>query len=287
MSEFVLSNGALTALFNTRGAELTSFKNSDGKEYIFRDESVWGYSAPMLFPICGGLKDDKFIYQGKEYILPKHGFCRDAEFAVDSVSNTEITFVLFSDEKTLACYPFEFELRIRYKLEGESLCVDYIVKNNTDGKMYYSTGCHEAYLCPEGIENYTITFDKKETLDSHIVEGNLVSYNTNRIITDSDKLPLKYDYFDIDALVFSKFNSSGVLLESADKSRSIKVDFPGFTQLLLWTPAKKQAPFICIEPWCGMPDMTDSVYDLTKRMGIICLEKGEEKTITHKITLVK
>ena len=283
---YILQNNTLKATFKSCGAELISLKKGE-KEFIFRDASFWGYSAPVLFPICGGLKDDKFIYEGKEYILAKHGFCRDAQFEVESVSDNKIVFLISDSPETLKAYPFKFEFRIIYTLEGESLKVEYKTTNKTDGKMYYSVGCHEAYLTPEGIEDYDIVFEKKETLDSHIVRGNLLDYETVNILKDSDILPLRYDYFSIDALAFSKFESNSTILRKKDGEREIKVEFPEFSHLLLWTKNTCDAPYICIEPWCGFPDMIDSEYDITKRPGIIKIEKGKEHSVVHTITFVK
>ncbi len=287
MSEnYVLKNEQLEAVFTSKGAELISLKKL-GKEFIFRDANIWGYSAPVLFPICGGLKDDKFILDGKEYTLAKHGFCRDAQFSVESISDTSITFLLTDSPETLTMYPFSFEFRIIYTIDKDALCVEYRTTNKTNKSMYYSVGCHEAYLCPEGIENYTIVFDEKETLDSHIVRGNLLDYETVRIIESSSELPLKYDYFSIDALAFSKIKSESVTLCANDGERIVKVDFPGFSHLLLWTKNTCDAPYICIEPWCGFPDMVDSEYDITKRPGIIKVAPQAVHSVTHTTTFIK
>ena len=114
-----------------------------------------------------------------------------------------------------------------------------------------------------------------------------MDYKTERILEDSDVLELKYDYFSIDALVFSKFNSSCVTLCSKDGERIVKVDFPEFTHLLFWTKNCGNAPYICIEPWCGFPDMIDSEYDITKRPGIIKVAPRSTHSVTHTITFVK
>ena len=73
-----LSNGILTAKFSTRGAELLALEK-DGHDLLWSgDPAVWGFHAPILFPICGGLKDDKYLYRGKKYELKKDGFSRTA-----------------------------------------------------------------------------------------------------------------------------------------------------------------------------------------------------------------
>ena len=96
-----ITNGNLTLTVSTHGAEIQSLiKNS--KEYIWcGNPDVWGGHAPILFPICGGLKDDKFIYKDKEYVLPKHGFARLSEFEAENQTDTSAVFLLKSTSETL------------------------------------------------------------------------------------------------------------------------------------------------------------------------------------------
>ena len=54
-----LSNDHLKVAINSFGAEIISI-NKDGKELIWEgNEKFWTGHSPVLFPICGGLKDDK------------------------------------------------------------------------------------------------------------------------------------------------------------------------------------------------------------------------------------
>ena len=46
----------------------------------------------------------------------------------------------------------------------------------------------------------------------------------------------------------------------------IKSSFEGFPYMLFWT--KKDAPLICIEPWCGITDNINSKGDITIKEGI-------------------
>ena len=92
-----------------------------------------------------------------------------------------------SNEETKKNYPFDFELRVIYSLEGKTLKVKYDVKNKGDDTMYFSIGAHEAYLCEEGIEEYDVILPEKETLDSSVLEGNLLGDKKVRIIENEDK----------------------------------------------------------------------------------------------------
>ena len=53
-----IKNEFLTAKINELGAELVSLKNGEN-EYIWEGKKeIWPNSCPIMFPICGGLKDD-------------------------------------------------------------------------------------------------------------------------------------------------------------------------------------------------------------------------------------
>ena len=279
--QLILSNGIIQATFSTKGAELLSVIK-DGQEKIWiGDPDVWPAHAPFLFPICGGLKDDKYIYEGKEYTLQKHGYIRFAEFEVESQTDTKLVFLHRWDDETLSQFPFHYELRVIYTLEGSELKVDYNVKNLDESDMYYSIGAHEGYYCPEGIEEYSVIFDKCENLDSNILNGNLLEHEIVNVGENTCELPLKYEYFAVDALVFLNLNSRKVSLKNRKTGVEVGLEFEDHDFFLLWT--KPGAKYICMEPWCGCQDFVDSDYDFKNKKGIIKLSGREEKTKTHKI----
>lgn len=279
--EVKIKNSSLVVSISTMGAEITSVKKGE-KELIWQaDPAVWKGHAPLLFPICGGLKDDKFIYGGKAYTIPKHGFARNSEFEVEAQSENSATFLLKSNNDTKKCYPFDFELRVIYSLIENELTVTYDIKNTTDGDMYFSIGSHEAYSCPDGISEWSVIFDKEEDLIATPVDGPLLTYDENTLAKNTRILPLKDEYFEIDALVFLNLKSRKLTLKNDRTGYKIKLDFDSFPYLLIWT--KPNAKYICIEPWCGIPDFVDSSFDITKKKGIIRLEKNESTIRTHKI----
>lgn len=280
--EISISNEILTVKITTEGAEITSIIK-DGKELIWQaDPTVWKGHAPLLFPICGGLKEDRFTYEGKSYTLPKHGFARRSEFEIEALSENSATFLLKSNDETKKCYPFDFELRVIYSILENELTVTYDIKNMTNGDMYFSIGAHEAYSCPNGISEWSVIFDKEEDLSAAPIFGQLLGYDENVIMEKTCALPLKDEYFETDALVFLNLKSRKVLLKNEMTNNEIKLDFDGFPYFLIWT--KPNAKYICLEPWCGVPDFVDSDFDITKKKGIIRLEKDKKTTRTHKIS---
>lgn len=280
-----LKNEFLTVTINETGAEIKSILFG-GVEYIWEGRpEVWASSCPLLFPICGGLKDDKYILGGKEYTLEKHGFIRRKIFEVESKTETSATFLSRSDAETKKSFPFDYELRVTFTLNCKTVRIDYSVKNTGNGTMYFNIGSHEGYSTPEGIEEYDVVFDKNETLESVVLDGNLLSKERLSVIENDRVLPLDDKYFEVDALVFDKLNSRSATLKNRKNGRAVKVDFPDDKYFLLWH--KHGAPYICLEPWNGIPDRAGSSYDITEKEGITALEEKKEYRHTHSITIIK
>jgi len=279
-----LTNDKMTVKINELGAEIKSIRCND-TEYIWGSlKEVWSDCCPLLFPICGGLKDDKYTFEGKEYILQKHGYGSETMFEVESATTTQAVFFHESNEETKACFPFDYELRIIYTLDDTSLKVTYQVDNKSGKTMYFSIGSHEGYYTPEGIEDYDVVFPQNETLSSYVLYGNLLSDQKLPIIKDTNVLPLYDKYFTIDALVFKDLQSRSAMLRNRKTGKAVKIEFDYAPYFLLWH--KPNAPYICLEPWAGVQDIVGSSYDITEKEGIIALEKDKTYTADHTITIM-
>lgn len=277
-----IKNDKLTVGINTLGSELMYINGEKGTEFLWNgDEKVWTHRAPVLFPICGGLKKDTYNFDGKSFMMKKHGFAEDSEFSGELITDTKAEFVLISNEVTKSVYPFDFKLTIVFELIENKLKVSNVVENLSDGDMFFSIGAHEGYSCPEGIEEYEIQFDDEQTLDSFILTGNLLENDSIKIIENSKKLPLKYEYFEVDALVFKNIKFNKVALAYKDGKKKVAVEFDQAKYFLLWT--KPNANYICLEPWCGVQDIVGSDYNLENKEGIIKLEKKQSYSFTHTI----
>lgn len=280
-----IKNEYITAKINELGAELKSLVFGE-TEYIWEGRSeVWAGSCPLLFPICSGLKEDKYTFNGKEYTLQKHGYARFKTFEVESMTDSSVVFLHKSDIDTKQSFPFDYELRVIYTLAEKTLKIDYAVKNLTDGTMYFSIGSHEGYYTPEGIEDYDVIFPQNETLNAYVLYGNLLSNQQLPIIKDSRVLPLYDKYFTIDALVFKDLKSRTATLRNRKTGKAVKVDFPDDKYFLLWH--KPNSPYICLEPWSGISDIVGSSYDITEKEGIIPLEGKSEYNHTHSVTIIE
>lgn len=274
---FTLKNDRVEISIAKLGAELRSVK-LDGNDVLWSgDPEYWTGTSPVLFPICGGLRDNKYTLNGKEYHLRKHGFAETMEFAVENSGPYFVTFLLTDTPETLKVYPWHFEFRVTYRLRGAAIEVDFDIKNTSSDLMYFSVGAHEGYACPEGIEDYDIIFPQNETLNSCALDGNLIKHSFVPIIKESNTIALYTKFFCNDALVFKDVKSRTATLRNRKTGRSVTVEFPGFDYLLLWT--KPNAGYICIEPWCGIPSMVDDGYAIEEKEG---MEKILPNEVFHR-----
>ena len=280
--EITIQNQAIKAVIKTKGAELSSLKK-EGKNYIWEINSeFWNKTSPILFPIVGALKNGEYFYEGNVYKLSRHGFARDFEFEVIENSENTVVFSLKSNEETLKVYPFHFELQLSYILEGNKLVVKYEIINRSSEKMYYSIGAHPAFNIDGDFEDFSLIFDDEKDLETYKLEQDLFSGKTEILKLNGNVLPLQYELFEEDALVFKNFATKSLTLAKNNES-VMKVSFPDFPYLGIWT--KKDAPFICIEPWLGIADNANTSGKIEEKEGIQILENNSKKQIAWSVEL--
>jgi galactose mutarotase-like enzyme len=268
-----IQNSEIVATLNHKGAELTSLKDKLKKEYIWHgDPLFWGKHAPVLFPIVGTLKNNSYSYNNVSYTLSRHGFARDLSFEIIKNSENSVTFSLISSEITRKNYPFDFEFQIIYTLIHRQIIIEYKIINKNNTVMPFSIGAHPAFLLPNNFKNYTLDFEFEENLVSYQLENDLLSNNTAEIKLNKKKLSLAYSLFENDALIFKKLKSKKITILENDYPILI-IKFDDFKNLGIWT--KKNAPFVCIEPWLGYSDTFNTSGDILKKEGIQFLEANQ------------
>ena len=252
-----------------KGAELTNLIYK-GEEFMWEaNPTFWGKTSPILFPFIGGSINDQFMYEGNTYQAHKHGFARDYNFELAEQRDDFLSFVLKSSPKTMQYYPFDFELFMNYKIKSDGLVFNYQVVNVSDKEMYFCLGGHPAFAMPVNddisISDYYVAFEEEESSESFVVDGVLLQ--TDKIpALDGKTLNLTPLTFEKDAYVFDDLKSTSVTLKCRKNTRSVKVDFENFPYLALWN--KANAPYLCIEPWCGVNDFVHSSGNLVEKIGV-------------------
>ena len=280
----VMSNNNISVMINELGAELTSLVDiKTGKEFIWQDKPYhWGGHAPVLFPAVGRVYQDKYVFDGKEYKMPKHGFASKKMFSSRYISSSSIELTLIQDDETKSMYPFDYSLSIVFSIFESSLSISFSIKNMGDTPMYSSIGFHPGYNIDIGG---MVEFEKEEP--------DIIYYSGETAITDTESkmyfrenryLDISKNTFDGDKTISIEGpNSGSVILYDKNKKPFLKHTFG--KQGVIWIWSISNAPYVCIEPWTGSIERF-SCSELENKKGIIRIDKGKEYSTKSTITIL-
>jgi galactose mutarotase-like enzyme len=275
MENITLQHNSLLATIQLKGAELCSLQ-IEGIEYIwYANPTVWNRHAPILFPIVGRLKNNLYTYRQKNYTLPQHGFARDCHFRLVEHSVDTAILELASDQSTLSNFPFEFLLRVSYAIADSKLRITYLVQNpSSKNDLWFSIGAHPGFNCPllpatEKFTDYVLDFGDSamDEVELWKLENGLIAKERGKLISAKGQIALDYSLFKNDALIFSTDQVKRLRLQNIHSGKGVNMDFPDFDWVGVWTKGPG-APFVCLEPWCGIADTVDHDQELTTKLGI-------------------
>lgn len=286
-----LENEALVVNVATKGAELQKIYNKKEKfDYLWGgNPEYWGSHAPNLFPIIGRLNDYKYKKGDTVYELPQHGFAKDMDFEGIQVSDAQAVFTLKNNAQTAEMYPFEFTLTIEYTLIGALLNVDYKVENHSKERMPFSIGGHPAFNVPlngaGSYEDYTLTISPHEEEVTYF-ESDPVPYRSgkHKVLHEMNDgvMKLSHETFRDGLIIIDVPKFDTITLEGPEE-HGVTLNVSDFPYLCLWTKEQMDAPFICIEPFFGLPDIVGEIGTLEEKDGIILLEAGDTKQVAFTI----
>jgi len=282
-----IQSGDLIAAIKEEGAELTSL-NYKGTEHLWTaKKDVWPRHAPVLFPIVGKLKDNRYFYEGNEYELPQHGFARDMPFRQINASGNSCCFELKSDGETLKKYPFPFFFRINYAVKASSIITEYAIHNPAAHPLLVSVGAHPGFRCPIGpgerFEDYYLEFERAELIQTPLENG-LRANGNFKLRLPGKRLGLTNTLFDNDALVFENSQVETVSLISGKSGRSVTLKCEGWPYFGIWSK-KGNTEFICLEPWHGVADHRNTTGELNHKDGMLHIEGGKDFKCSFSITI--
>lgn len=276
------------------GGALSSIQDRDGLEYLWQgDKKYWSRQAPVLFPICGSLRNNQAVIGGdKKASMPRHGIVRKREFALEKAGDKEFVYSIEANEELLAQYPYDFKLSIGYALSGKSIVITYTVANRSDEVMPFFLGAHPAFNCPltddTAYEDYYVEFEQEENCTSAtpLPDSGLVDIHTRQpFLENSKRLPLDYKYFAEEAIVLDELKSRKARLRTDKHDKGIEIDFSDFNNLLLWSTANK-SPFIALEPWSGLSTCTDESDVFEEKANVTLLPPKSSKQYRLVISIL-
>ncbi len=281
---YTIKNKELTVVVSDTGAELISAKRGDCEYVWVADPNVWPFHSPLVFPVCGRFQDAQYTYQGKIYNIDLHGFIRPSVLTVEKHTDTEICLALYATEATKKVYPFDFTLKVWYILEGNKLTCRFDMANVGENMLPITMGGHPGFNVPldsnGAFEDYYLEFSEDCSPDRFILSERYLMTGKKKALPleDSRILRLRHDLFDNDAVFMSRMASS-VTLKSDKTDRYVTVSYADMPYLGVWHNSHTEAPFVCIEPWCGLPGVDSELEDLETRADMFRILPGKSKSV--------
>lgn len=286
-----ISSDLLSVEISPVGAELMSITDQEGRTYLHDGASFWTGRAPLLFPIVGAIKDDRYEADGQTYTLPKHGFARKSKFTLLHHGAGSATLRLEQTAETLAQWPWHFRLDVTHALHGALLTTTVQVTNTDVNSMPVAFGFHPAFAWPlpgaGARDEQVIEFALEEPapvtridIPSGLVAREMATPVKGRLLELDDSL------FDEDALLFLEPKSRSLRFGPASgKGTSLLVHYDRLPHLGIWTKPGG-APFLCIEPWHGHASPMDFAGSLKEKPGSLELMPTETHVFEMSAELV-
>lgn len=282
---YSISSNGYSAVINSLGGELCSFKDREGNEFIWTAEDVWKRHAPLLFPFVCNTASKKYTVDGKEYSLSNHGFARDTEFCEVSKSDNSVELKICSDEETKKKYPYDFEFTAKYTLTDNKLTVSLTALNTDNKDMPFFVGGHPGFLCPfpcdkeSCFEDYEVVYEKNETVIQELKNKNVT------VIENSNRVPVTRELFKNDVFLKDKPASSEISLVSTKSGRAVTVSYDNSGCIAVWSPYDDRGAFVCLEPWASTPVYCCNTEELTEMPHAKHIAPNEKFTFSFEITL--
>lgn len=247
-------------VFPERGGIITSFA-IEGKEFFYLEKetilattrSVRG-GNPILFPLCGGLPDDTYLFKDESYKIKQHGFGRTKPWQVtgeETQGAANLTIELASDAATLESFPFHFTVKYQYILKGNTLTIrqEYINRgyiHDPEVAMPFATGFHPYFLATN-----------KSKLQFEIPATAYVDHVTGE---SSRFQGFPFEEQVIDWVFTDVHSSTATVTNPADGYRLTLKSESAYKYLVFWTLAGKD--FFCLEPWTARRNALNTETDL-------------------------
>lgn len=226
-----------------RGGIITRWQ-VQGQDILYLDAERFADPAltvrggiPILFPICGNLHDNQYLWQGQVYQLKQHGFARDLPWTVIDQSTQDqasLTLELASTEQTRRLYPFDFQLIFTYRLLGDRLTLHQRYTNRSAEPMPFSAGFHPYFAVQD-----------KGQLQFQIPSSEFQDQRTKTVHSFAGQFDFSQDEIDV---AFTDLSTRVATVVDPDRSQRLTLSFSSeFSMLVFWT--LKEKAFYCLEPW--------------------------------------
>lgn len=293
-----IANQYLVAEFSERGAETQSVKDAQtGREYLWQgDARWWDGRSPILFPITGGLWNGTSRIGGREFRIPKHGYVASRDWQVAELGDDFVVFAYEGSEAEREVFPYDYRISVRHQLSGRKLQADIVVENKGTETMYFQVGGHPGITLPDFSEDEPIDgFMRFEGKPDHLlrageqgcieVEPGALKPKKFPIPMNADGLvPLCEKTFSDEALILEEQISAAIVMDKNGKDL-VRVS-SGAPVWLFWSQQNQHCPYVCCEPWYGLPDLQTFEGDISERAYIQSAPAGGKWTGWYSVEIL-
>lgn len=286
-----IQNDNFQAIIDEVGAQLTHLVDRKAQRDLIWNNDLWPKHAPVLFPAIGRSNEDAYLIDGVKHEMPQHGFVSDLRFDVTDQAVDHVTLSTQGNTETQAYYPFKFELAITFTVVDDGLHLNFQVTNQDTQKLSYSLGSHPAFNVPfvdgETFDDYQLVLDPKPgELNQFEIVKTPNPYRSGKKLPVTQKdgvIDLNYAMFDAGLIILDDGDLNSITLRSKKNDHTISLDLTDFDYVTLWTKEGAKAPFLCLEPFNGLPDVSGDLRELATKESNHHLAAGQQETMQYTI----
>lgn len=218
--------------------------------------------------------------------MNQHGFLRDQEFQVIASDYNFVKLQSASNTRTRAKYPFDYRFQVLYQLVDNRLEICYQIENEDHKTMYYSLGLHPGFNINGTLDNYQLIFEPriKEIKRLRVTPAPFIDGSSSLETIENGVLPLSYSLLNQGLVIVDTDNLESVILSQLSSVDQIEISLADFPYLAIWSPENQNAPFVCVEPFKGLPDLYGQPRNLQDKLGIQSILSGQTDEIKTSLT---
>ncbi|EGO2579951.1 aldose 1-epimerase family protein, partial [Enterococcus faecalis] len=105
--------------------------------------------------------------------------------------------------------------------------------------------------------------------------GPFIDLANKTLAQTNTSFDLTHQLFENDAMIFETKGQTAITIATDESEHQVTLSYPEMPFVGIWSPTPKEAPFVCIEPWCGIADAVDATGQLAEKFGINKLPANE------------